>query len=445
MWFLLGAGAIELAALAGLAWGDPRFPLPGMGLFGVAVVGYLAGALLARDFPDNRASVWWILGAAVAMRVVLLPAELRLSDDIWRYLWDGSVGAAGINPYLFAPADASLEGLRTAWHTLINNPTVPTIYGPTAQFAFRLIQLLGGSVLSAKVVWVALDATTALLLVRYARASGRSVPLVALLYAWSPLLIVETAWSGHLEALGLVLIVGVLILARSGYAALTGVVLAAAAMTKFAPVAVAPVLFRRFGARSFRRDGGWAFLGGIGIAATLGFLPFVAAGPKLWTGLATYAEHWRFNTGAFAVVEGLFTNPLHARFFVGGVVGLVIVVAAWRRFDAERAFLWILGAGIALSPTVHPWYVLWLLPVAALRKSFAWLYLSCAVFLAYWGLDAFHATGTWPEPSSVRASIWLPFFGLLIVDGLRSGPGAEVDGAHSQPRVSAGEEEQEGE
>ena len=93
-------------------------------------------------------------------------------------------------------------------------------------------------------------------------------------------------------------------------------------------------------------------------------------------------------------------------------------VAAWRRWSVERALYWTIGIALALSPTVHPWYVLWILPLAALRGGRAWLLLSGTVFMAYWGLDAYRATGSWPEPFFIRVAIHVPFLLLLFTDAL---------------------------
>lgn len=447
MWFLVGLGAIEAVALGWAAYAGVAFPGPGLATLGAAVVAYGVAAVVATRLEDDRAVVVTIVGVAVLLRAVLLPAELRLSDDLWRYLWDGHVGAAGINPYLYAPADSTLESLRTTWHSLINNPTVPTIYGPTAQLAFRLIEALGSSVVAAKLVWVVLDLVTLGVLLRYARVTGRRLAVVGVLYGWSPLLVVETAWSGHLESLGLLCIVLLLATVHARRSVLAGVALGAAAMTKFAPLALAPVIFRTLGSEWWGGRKGWTFAAGLGGTLLIGFIPFLDAGPRMWRGLATYAEHWRFNTGLFTLVELPFTDPLDARFAVGFAVIALVGIAAWRRFDAERAVLWVLGAGVVLSPTVHPWYVLWLLPVAALRSSRAWLVLSCTVFLAYWGLDAFHRGGEWPEPGVVRLAVWLPFFGLLLADGLRAWRTRACDGGEStqrEPAVADGKEQQEG-
>ncbi len=408
---LLALGVAELALLVLLGWSDPGFPFPGICYFLLAFVTYVgAWAWVRETRPGTEGHallVVWLL--AVLFRAALLPLDPRLSDDVYRYLWDGHVLLAGVNPFSYAPADPAVAWLRTEWHGLINNPTVPTIYPPIAQAAFALIGLLGSTVVAAKALWILLDLACGWLLLRVAAASGRPRLPVAVLYLWSPLLIVETSWSGHLEPLGLLAVAATLLLAVGRRRVGTGVALGLAAMTKFAPAAALPAVVRRFGPRALM---GFAL-------ACLAYVPFAWAGPDLWVGLTTYAEHWRFNEGGFWLFDRVLPGRLFPRWAAGAAVLGVVGLTALRRFDTERALLWVLGTGIALSPTVHPWYVLWVLPFVALRATPAWLYLSGAVFLAYWGLDAFHATGVWPEPLPVRLVIWTPFWALLLWDAVR--------------------------
>jgi len=405
--------AVEVGALAALTWSAPAFPMSALLWFAAAFSAYaLAAATLASDRqqPSDRGTWVLIWGAAIIARLVLLPAEPRLSDDIWRYLWDGHVQLSGENPFRFAPSDPAVEALRTPWHGLINNPTVSTIYPPVAQVFFALVALLGSTVTAAKAVWIVLDLCAAGALVAVARALHRPAALVGLLYAWSPLLIVETAWSGHLEPLGVLWLCLFLLLLTRDRLRLAGGALAAAALTKFAPIVALPPVARKLG---------WQGLAVVAVTTIAFYLPYAAAGEQLWTGLLTYAQHWRFNAGAFALVEWAFPGPLRPRLVAGLCVVAVVLVTTVRRFPADRALLWILGAGIALSPTVHPWYVLWVLPLAALRLNLAWLYLSGSAFLGYWGLDAFQRSGEWPEPLPVRLLVWAPFFGLLVWQFLR--------------------------
>ena len=387
---LIGLGLLELVCLGALGWWpDIGLPFPRLPLFALAFAAYwTVGFQLVTERTDTR--LLWAF--AVAFRLILLPDAPFLSDDIYRYLWDGHVQLQGINPFRFAPDAPELESIRTTWHILINNPSVPTIYPPFTQLVFALGAALGGSILTLKLLWMLVDLAAAGLLFAAARRTGRSAPGVLVLFAWSPLLVVETAWSGHLDALGLFLLALVVYLAipsprtadlREGEGAggygvarwgerlrtpwALGAVLALAALTKFAPAAALPPLARRYGAR---------LVVSFGVVVMLLYLPYAGAGSALWTGLATYAEHWRANEGAFAFLELLIAGPRAPRYLAGALVLGVVGWTTLRRFDPERALFWVLGAGLLLSPTLHPWYVLWALPFAALRRSRPWLLLS---------------------------------------------------------------------
>ena len=134
----------------------------------------------------------------------------------------------------------------------------------------------------------------------------------------------------------------------------------------------------------------------------------------------TYSEHWWFMKGPFAVLEAVTGDPARAR--VAAAV-LVISIVGWTaaaRYDLERTLLWALGAGMILTPTLHPWYVLWMLPMAALRTSRPWILLSGLAFIGYFGLGSFQNTGEWIQPGFARAALWMPFLILLAVDGIRA-------------------------
>lgn len=416
MKLFLVLGLVESALLAGLGWMGGRTPVPALLVFSMAFAVYLVAWRIMAGTERSEGHLRAVWALAVLMRLALLPLEPALSDDVYRYLWDGHVQLNGVNPYLHAPDAPELVAHRTPWHSLINNPGVPTIYPPVAQFAFLVIGLLGSSVVAAKMVWLAFDLACAWLLIRVARRTGRHPGVVGLLYLWSPLLVVETAWSGHLEPLGLAAMAAVLLASHPGRtspadsgawrpAGRVGAALAVSALVKFAPLAAGPALLRRHGVR---------FALAVLAVMVLGYLPYAGAGAGLWTGLTVYAEHWRFNDGLFVLLDRLFVGPLAPRWAAAAIVLGVMGWTVRRRMDAEQALTWVLGTGIALSPTVHPWYVLWMLPLAALRSNWAWLYLSGSVFLAYWGSDTFRSTGVWPEPVLVRLLIWMPFFLLLL-------------------------------
>lgn len=420
-------GLTEALALAAIGWipGARATPLPALALWAAAFLAYGAAGLAWDRAPASRAAVW---GVGLGARALLLPLEPHFSDDVYRYLWDGWVQLAGLNPYLHAPADPALAELRTAWHALVNHPEVPTIYPPAAQAVFFLLAAAGSSILLLKLAWIACDLGTAWIVDRLARrresaagppageggrtAGGGSRAL--LLYLWCPLLVLEVAWSAHLEPLGLLPMVAAVLLLGSraerwrGREHVAGALLGLGAAVKLAPAAGLPALARRHGAP--------AATAGLGVIL-LFCLPYLSAGERLLEGLGVFADRWEFNPGlwwALAEVAGDRT----ARILGAAAVAGVALLAAGRRWSVERALFWTIGTALVLSPTLHPWYVLWILPFAALRRSVPWLVFTGLIFLAYWGRTAYLETGAWPQPGGVALLIHLP---LLILLALQAG------------------------
>lgn len=429
-------GAVEAAALAGMAWvpSARHAPAPAFLLWGVAWAAMAAAWGIVRRGtrdgapPDGRGSRAVVWGVAVALRLALLPAAPHFSDDVFRFLWDGWVGLQGVNPYLHAPDAAALEPLRTAWHGLVNHPSVPTVYPPGAQAVFRGLAALAPSVLLFKAAWVAADLGVGWTLDRLDRR--RPGPDAApLLWLWSPLVVVEVAWSGHLEPLGVLPMTAALLwldgTGRAGAggadrreavggdrgprAAAGGALLGLGAAVKFAPAVALPALARRHGWR--------ALVAGLAVPALL-LVPYLDAGAALLSGLGEYASRWEFNAGLFVVLRSAAGGDA-ARLAGGLVPAALAVVAAWRGWEVGRTLFWCLGAALVLSPTLHPWYLLWVLPFAALRGSPSWILWTGTIFLAYAGLDAYRATGHWPEPPLLRGLVHLPFLALLAAGGLK--------------------------
>ena len=187
-----------------------------------------------------------MLLVAAALRVPVLPAPPFLSTDIYRYVWDGRVQAAGINPYRYLPADPALQSLRDDFvFPRINRAEyAPTIYPPAAQMAFAAVGLVWSSVTGVKAAMVGFEVLAVFCLLRLLAAARMPAERV-LIYAWNPLPVWDFAGNGHIDAMAIGLVATALLLRarhRDGWA---GVALGAAIATKFLPAVVAPVLWRR--------------------------------------------------------------------------------------------------------------------------------------------------------------------------------------------------------
>ncbi len=421
---------------------------------------YVVAVMAHARRPVGRRWVW---GVGLVLRLALFPLAPHYSDDVYRYLWDGWVQTHGINPFLYAPSSPALASLRTEWWPLINHSDVSTIYPPAAQLVFWSLATIAASVPLFKLAWLAADLTTAWLVDRVAtiradndrRTSGgasagtsdtASVPLA--LYLWSPLLVLEVAWSGHLEPLGILPMLAAVWafertqvpLNRLGAArwsqrggGLAGAFLGLGAAVKFAPLAALPALVRRRGVAPL-----------VAAALVLGvlYLPYLGAAASLFAGLGEYAERWAFNAGLFRLLDLLVPGSLGPRIVAAGVVVAVALWAGWRERSLARTLFWTLGAALVLSPTLHPWYVLWILPFAALYRNRAWILLTGTVFFAYWGRDAYQLSGVWPFAWWLAALVWLPFAALLVADGIaayRLSRGGHVAGSEQTGERSGGQ------
>ncbi|NJL27951.1 MAG: hypothetical protein HC897_08655, partial [Thermoanaerobaculia bacterium] len=150
---------------------------------------------------ERRATPVALLAVAAALRLVLLPLPTPLSDDISRYLWDGRVISAGFNPYRLAPEAEELAALRDEQWLAMPHKHVPTVYPPLALVAFSIASRLPWPMIGLKIVLSLADLLGCLLLIRIAARLGLP-PGRVVWYAWSPLVCLETAGMGHVDALG---------------------------------------------------------------------------------------------------------------------------------------------------------------------------------------------------------------------------------------------------
>ena len=430
---LLASGlAIEAVLIFLVGLGDLRrqIPLFWAGIFTAFAFYLVAVARLGRQ-PQGSAR--FVLLAALVFRLTMWWSPPTLSDDIYRYIWDGRVQLAGINPYQYAPAAPEVAHLRDALHAKINHPEIPTVYPPLSQLFFRLVGAVQPGVGAVKLALILVECGLLLLLVRILeqrRMDRRRV----LFYAWNPLPLVEVAGSGHVDALGVFLLfLGLYWLAAERRVAASWA-LAGAFLSKLVPLLVLPVFWRQMGRgvdggwrRWFGPSGRWALLWFAALGAA-GFLLFAGAGSQLFAGLQTYVLKWRFNDVIFSLVYEQLKRPnwewddralMQGKQILAAVLALVVLWATLRRADAYGAVFVIMGAYMLLTPTLHPWYLLWILPFLPLFPHPAWIALSGGIFLAYQVLIGYSKYGTWEEAAWVRWAEFVPFYFFLVVQAYR--------------------------
>ena len=193
--------AAALAATAAVGGGGGGATRARIALWLFAHAFYLAAAWVAtrpRTPSPREHTMVLILVVGLVPRLALLPTEPTLSEDLYRYLWDGRLAAAGVNPFPTAPSDPTLARFRDGLEKKLNHADVPTIYPPTAQLLFAATARIGATPRAWKATLLALETALLLALAFLLRTRGLP-PERLLLYYWNPLVVVESFGSGHVD------------------------------------------------------------------------------------------------------------------------------------------------------------------------------------------------------------------------------------------------------
>jgi Glycosyltransferase family 87 len=407
--FLVVLGSlILLVAQPGL---DPARLLP-LALVGGAWIAFGCAVWLLRKVTLKLA-VGLILVGGIALQVLAMTGPPRNSTDSYRYIWDGRVQAAGIDPYLYAPADQGVARLRNdfLWsstgpghytHCLpgshvsttdpadsvvagcskLNRIGVPTVYPPVAEAYFLAVQLVAPADDSAIPIQAAAAAFAVLvtvILLFGLRRLGKD-PRLAALWAWCPTVILECGQNAHVDVVAVALtLVALLLLARAkteGRTVLGGVLLGLAIATKVTPVLVAPAVLRR---------GWWLISASVAAAISLVYAPHVlAVGRKIIGFFPGYLSQEGYSTGGGFSVIGLFVQGKAAT-AVAVVILAVIAVAIYRFCDPDqpwRGGVLMTSAALAVCTPDFQWYAILLVMLVALDGRPEWLAIAAGGYLA---------------------------------------------------------------
>ena len=389
-------------------------------LLATAAFCFVAHSVLAgRYSPSFREA----LAIAIALRVVCLPHPPSLSDDVYRYLHEGNLVLAGENPYLTSPADTD-AALRGPYFDRINNPDIPAAYPPAVQYALASGALLSPHPLGMKLVFGVFDLLVFVALWRWLGVRGQP-PARALLHGCCPLMAVEFAGQGHSDSLAVLFMVLALLAAQSVRPAIAGVCLAVATAGKLLPAVLLPFVARATGHRLR------SFISFAAVLAAL-YAPFLAGSLEMFRGTLEYTARWRSNDSLFAVIhaaaEGVvglgwldavgpawLQEPQRLAKLPLALLGLAVLAWSWRRrHPPERAAYLFFVFFVAASPTVHPWYVAFLVPFLSLYPNWGFLAFTGTVFLSYHVLPGWLAERRWDERLWVKCLEYLPFYAGVV-------------------------------
>jgi hypothetical protein len=378
---------------------------------------YLAAVTVLIRRRQNP-SLLFVLGIAFLLRLMVVGTPPFLSTDIYRYIWDGWVQAAGINPYRYIPDDPHLAFLRdAAVFPHINRASyAPTIYPPAAQICFfassALVKLLHlPPVLGMKLVILGFEAAAMGAVIRLLDSAGLPRARV-LIYAWNPIPLWEFAGSGHVDAITICAIAFALLAACRVRRGLAGALLGAAVLTKFLPIILAPALWRRWD---------WTFPAALIAIIIILYLPYLNVGTAVFGFLGGYTAQEGLASGHGVYVLDILAlitpvQPIAAKLYLAGLAFILVstgLAILWRqrRLPPGPALTRQIAAGALLLGCLlmaglgphYPWYYPFLLLPACVVPAPAALYLVTASTLLYLNPD--HTGPLWPAVVFIPAGL----------------------------------------
>ena len=407
---------------------------------------------------------------AAILRLLFLFRQPELSDDIYRYVFDGLQSLMGHNPYALAPADIVPETEELVQLVgSVNHSHLVTIYPPAAQLIFAMGAALGGGVLGLKALLVTMDLTTCAMLLRLLSVLGLP-PWRAAIYAWHPLPVLEIAASGHIDGACILFLVFTLLLLvsqplfsfsksrltttrhsggvrskRTVFHLFAGLTFTCAVFVKLIPLVLLPGFLLLL-----RVSGRVIFFMGFLLGAAILTLPFLPDVRNILDTLNVYIQTWEFAGFGYRTLRrvtssGDVTRYLLASGFILSMTflytGLYRNVSKFLRKDDKRrcfrtsgldpspenttreAFFpviktlyTIIIAFLFFTPVLHPWYALYLVCLLPFVPGPAGLTLSWSVFLSYQVLIPYNILGEWVENDVTSCMVWLaPVTAFLVV------------------------------
>jgi alpha-1,6-mannosyltransferase len=353
---------------------------------------------------NYRFNIWHGIFTAILFRLVFLFATPALSDDYFRFIWDGHLLAGGISPYAYLPSyfispeAPQVPGISEALYHQLNSQAYYSVYPPVAQAVFWLSVKITpngnmlASIMVIRLILILAELGSILILLRLLRKMALPEKHL-MLYALNPLVIIELTGNLHFEALMIFFTLIALHQLFYQRIVISGVALGLAIGTKLLPLMFMPFLLKKLGIYRFI-----AFAASLAITLFLIFYPLVSLEllQNLWQSIDLYFQRFEFNASLYYLLRwlGIKFTGYNQIAIIGPALSLVtfatiVILAVLNKLGSIRRLAGYMAAALTiylfLATTVHPWYICTIIALTILsnfRFAIAW---SGLILLTYAG------------------------------------------------------------
>ena len=378
----------------------------GLSMYAVYALLFGIGIGLTQLARQKRLHWWQVFAAGLLFRGVFLLSTPQLSDDYFRFTWDGELQKDGISSFAFTPrqytlffANDTLKRQQYAALYTAHSPAFPdgmnsrdyySIYPTVNQTLFRLASCWGtpnaGNLILLRLFLILAEVLSFGLLCALLQGQNQSAALAG--FVWlNPLLIIEVTGNLHFDGLALCFVLLSLYwLYRSAYTR-AALALALAVCTKLNPLFLVGALFRKVPLKTF------LWFGSVTVLGSLLLLSLCVDSETVWNfkqSFGLYFAWFEFNAGPYYLLRevgrlatGADLSPYLSLAFP--VLTVLLFARVLWQTDAglARRFLLLYTIYFSFSPVVHPWYIVVLLPLAVLSRQLYPLLWSLLIFFSY--------------------------------------------------------------
>ena len=371
---------------------------------------------------EERQTFWWLVGLAVVMRVLLLPAVPNLSDDVYRFIWDGRLLVQGVDPFAYLPEDMMqqgvfqhLQGIDQSLFQQLNSPAYFTIYPPVNQAIFASAAwLFPDSVYGSTIIirsWLLLADMGVMFMIVVLLRNVQLPEQRFFLYALNPLIILELTANLHFEGLMIFFLLMSFFMLQKDRLVISAFFLALAISTKLLPLILLPLYWRRLGTKQ-----AWYLYFVTAVFTVLMFVPLLSyellAGLSQSVGL--YFQKFEFNASVYYIIREIgfivkgynIIGSAGKWLAVSTFLAIIIYTILERKNQLPAAWMWVWLIYLALTTVVHPWYVTPMLAFSTFSTYRFPVLWSWIIFLSYAGYTS----------DSFSENLWLTAveYGLLV-------------------------------
>ena len=340
-----------------------------------------------------------LLGISILYRLFFILSIPSLSDDYFRFIWDGQLMLNGINPFDLLPTQVSIEFPNKAELLAgMNSPNYYTVYPPIAQIAYFLSTWISpnsilGSIIVMRSIILAAEVGVILLLPKLLRQLNMN-PLNSLWYSLNPLVIIELTGNLHFEGIVLFFFLLAIYLLALNKEKLSAVAWAFAAATKLIPIFFLPIVIRKLSLKKAIIF--YTIFGAIFIALWIPFYNSTLL-PHFLQSISLYSKTFEFNASTYYIIRAIgfetigwniieTAGPWLARITYLGILIILLKkkIISWNGFFT--ALLFAMSWYYLLALLVHPWYSITLVFLAVFtrfRYPMLWSFLAVLSYWAY--------------------------------------------------------------